>query len=171
MLNTSRRLYAPRRCQSLLVSHSRLKMLLCSPIRLIRSTTALLCNASVCCNMDPVQIWIWFDISITESQLACYCASDGRAQWAAPHHLMEYLSNHPSFKILSGHADADYNISGFFSEKRQNFPRNSNTPFRRSTIDYNTRVTEALLRPARPCACAHLNSALFSPADPVGPYL
>ncbi len=41
MLNTSRRLCAPRRCQSLLVSHSRLKMLLSSPICLSRSTSTL----------------------------------------------------------------------------------------------------------------------------------
>ncbi len=34
------------------------------------------------------------------SQLALFCASAGTAQWAAPHHLMEYLSNHSSFKII-----------------------------------------------------------------------
>jgi hypothetical protein len=40
MLNTSRRHCAPRRCQSLQVSHPRLKMSLSSPIRLNRSTIA-----------------------------------------------------------------------------------------------------------------------------------
>ncbi len=35
------------------------------------------------------------------------------------------------------------NISGFFPAKRQIFLRNSNTPFRRSTIVYNTSGTAA----------------------------
>jgi hypothetical protein len=35
------------------------------------------------------------------------------------------------------------NITGFFPAKRQNFPRNSTTRFRRSTIVYNASVTEA----------------------------
>ncbi len=66
--------------------------------------------------------WIRFDISFAVSQLARFCASAGSAQWAALHHLMEYLSNHSSFKIiycrgmrlvdlLSGYADADWGNS------------------------------------------------------------
>ena len=62
--------------------------------------------------------WMRFDISFVVSQLARFCASAGEAQWAALHHLMEYLAAHPSFKIkyrsgmklvdlLSGYADAD----------------------------------------------------------------
>ncbi len=50
-------------------------------------------KASVCCNMDPI------DISFAVSQSARFCASAGSAQWAALHHLMEYLAAHPSFKI------------------------------------------------------------------------
>ena len=68
--------------------------------------------------------WIRFDISFAVSQMARYCASAGTAQWAALHHLLEYLSNHLSFKItssyrrgvklvdlLSGYADADWGNS------------------------------------------------------------
>ena len=43
--------------------------------------------------------YIRVDISFVVSQLARYCASAGTAQWAALHHLMEYLSNHLSFNI------------------------------------------------------------------------
>ncbi len=57
--------------------------------------------------------------SFAVSQLAHFCASAGSAQWAALHHLMEYLAAHPSFKIkyrrgttlidlLSRYADADW---------------------------------------------------------------
>ena len=63
--------------------------------------------------------WIRSDISFAVSQLARFCTSAGTAQWAALHHLMEYLSNQSSFKItyhrgmklvdlLSGYADADW---------------------------------------------------------------
>ena len=63
--------------------------------------------------------WILFDILFAVSQLARYCASAGTAQWAALHHLMEYLSIHLSFKItcrrgvklvdlISGYVDADW---------------------------------------------------------------
>ena len=66
--------------------------------------------------------WIRFDISFVVSQLARFCASAGEAQWAALHHLMEYLAAHPSFKIkyrigmklvdlLFGYADADWGNS------------------------------------------------------------
>ncbi len=66
--------------------------------------------------------WIRFDISFAVSQLARYCAPARTAQWAALRHLMEYLSNHLSFKItyrrgvklvdlLSGYADADWGNS------------------------------------------------------------
>ena len=69
--------------------------------------------------MDPVR---HFDRGATVSQLARFCASAGEAQWAALHHLMEYLVAHPSFKIkyrigmklmdlLSGYADADWGNS------------------------------------------------------------
>ncbi len=37
--------------------------------------------------------WARFDISFAVSQLARFCTSAGTAQWAALHHLMEYLSN------------------------------------------------------------------------------
>ncbi len=43
--------------------------------------------------------WIRFDTSFAVSQLARFCASADTAQWAALHHLMEYLSNQSSFKI------------------------------------------------------------------------
>ena len=36
--------------------------------------------------------WIQIDISFAVSQLARYCAAAGKAQWAALHHLMGYLS-------------------------------------------------------------------------------
>jgi hypothetical protein len=36
--------------------------------------------------------WIRFDISFAVSQLASFCTSAGSAQWAALHHLMEYLA-------------------------------------------------------------------------------
>ena len=47
--------------------------------------------------------WIRFDISFVVSQLARFCASADEAQWAALHHLMEYLAAHPSFKIKYPH--------------------------------------------------------------------
>ncbi len=66
--------------------------------------------------------WIRLDISFAVSWLEQFCASAGSAQWAALHHLMEYLAGHPSFKIkycrgtklidlLSGYADADWGNS------------------------------------------------------------
>ncbi len=66
--------------------------------------------------------WILFDISFAVSQLARFCASAGTAQWAALHHLIQYLTNQSSFKIiyrrgmklvdlLSGYADADWGNS------------------------------------------------------------
>ncbi len=66
--------------------------------------------------------WILFDISFAVMHLAHFCAWAGQAQWAALHHLMEYLAVHPSFKIkysrgtklidlLSGYADADWGNS------------------------------------------------------------
>ena len=62
--------------------------------------------------------WVRFDISFSVSQLARFCALACAAQWAALHHLMEYLPNQSSFKItyrrgmklvdlLSGFADTD----------------------------------------------------------------
>ena len=66
--------------------------------------------------------WVRIDIAYTVSQLACFCASAGASQWAALHHLMEYLEGNPSFKItyrrsedssnlLSGYADSDWGNS------------------------------------------------------------
>jgi hypothetical protein len=66
--------------------------------------------------------WIRFDISFTVSQLARFCASVGAPQWAALHHLMEYLEGLPSMHItyrrrqqsgylLSGFADSDWGNS------------------------------------------------------------
>ncbi len=66
--------------------------------------------------------WIRFDISFAVLQLARFSASAGFAQWAALHHLMEYLAAHPSVKIkyrrgmklidpLSGYADTDWSNS------------------------------------------------------------
>ena len=43
--------------------------------------------------------WVRIDITYTVSQLARFCASAGASQWAALHHLMEYLEGNPSFKI------------------------------------------------------------------------
>ncbi len=41
--------------------------------------------------------WILFDISFAVSQLARFCtAGTAQLEWAALHHLMEYLSNHSS---------------------------------------------------------------------------
>ena len=70
--------------------------------------------------MDPVRHFVC-GIAVT-TQLARFCASAGAAQWAALHHLMEYLAAHPNFKIkyrsgmklvdlLSGYADADWGNS------------------------------------------------------------
>ena len=47
----------------------------------------------------PAATWIRFDISFVVSQLARFCASAGQAQWAALHHLMEYLTAHPRYGI------------------------------------------------------------------------
>ncbi len=58
MPNTSRRLCAPKRCQSLQVWHSRLRMSMSSPIRLNRSTIALCGKASVRGNIDLVQQFV-----------------------------------------------------------------------------------------------------------------
>ncbi len=66
--------------------------------------------------------WVCIDIEFTVSQLARFCASAGVLQWAALHHLMEYLEGNPSFKItyqrrdgqsnlLSGYADSDWGNS------------------------------------------------------------
>jgi hypothetical protein len=66
--------------------------------------------------------WIRFDISFTVSQIARFCASAGAAQWAALHHLMEYLEGLPSMQIsyprrrhagdlLTGFADSDWGNS------------------------------------------------------------
>ena len=66
--------------------------------------------------------WVRIDIAFTVSQLARFCASAGVSQWAALHHLMEYLEGNPSFKItyrlsggksnlLSGYADSDWGNS------------------------------------------------------------
>ncbi len=63
-----------------------------------------------------------FDISFAEAQLARFCASAGKAHWAALHHLMEYLEAHLSFKLtyrkrsalsngLSSFADSDWAMS------------------------------------------------------------
>ena len=40
--------------------------------------------------------WIRFDISFAGSQLARFCASAGQSQWAALHHLMDYLAATPA---------------------------------------------------------------------------
>ncbi len=66
---------------------------------------------------------MWYHIAWERlGALPRFCASAGTAQWAALHHLMEYLSNQSSFKItcrrgmklvdlLSGFADADWGNS------------------------------------------------------------
>ena len=43
--------------------------------------------------------WVRFDISFAVAQLARFCASAGSSHWSALHHLMEYLSKYPSFKL------------------------------------------------------------------------
>jgi hypothetical protein len=65
--------------------------------------------------------WIRFDIAFPVSQLARFCASTGPNQWAALHHLMEYLQRLPSLQftyclrkgaaLLPGFADSDWRIS------------------------------------------------------------
>jgi hypothetical protein len=66
--------------------------------------------------------WIRFDLSFTVSSLARFCTSACPSQWAALHHLMEYLEGFPSLKFtyrlrtgvddgLSGFADADWGNS------------------------------------------------------------
>ncbi len=72
--------------------------------------------------------------------------------------LGHYSTNHQHVKRTW------YNIIRFSSEKRQCFLRNSNTFFWRSTMVYNTNVTEAWLRPVRPSAHVHLNSTLSTEA-------
>ena len=63
--------------------------------------------------------WVRLDISYAVAQLARYCASAGPTHWAALHHLMEYLTKRPSFKLvyrkrptavkgLDGYCDADW---------------------------------------------------------------
>ena len=47
-----------------------------------------------------VATWVRFDISFTASQLASHVTNPGPAQWATLHHLMEYLDNYPSFKLV-----------------------------------------------------------------------
>ena len=66
--------------------------------------------------------WIRFDISFAVAQSARFCASAGKTNWAALHHLMEYLDAHSSFKLtyrkrsafsngLTGFADSDWAMS------------------------------------------------------------
>ena len=47
-----------------------------------------------------VATWVRFDISFTASQLASHVTNPGPAHWAALHHLMEFLDNYPSFKLV-----------------------------------------------------------------------
>ena len=47
-----------------------------------------------------VATWVRFDISFTAGQLASHAANPGPSHWAALHHLMEYLDNYPSFKLV-----------------------------------------------------------------------
>jgi hypothetical protein len=74
-------------------------------------------------NIQFATSWIRFDISFVVSQLARFCASAGTTQWAALHHLMEYLEGFPSLKLtyrrrtgamrdlLSGFAESDWGNS------------------------------------------------------------
>jgi len=64
--------------------------------------------------------WIRYDVSFAASQLARFCASAGVSHWAALHHVMGYLKNNPTFKLvyksghhsgLDGFADADWGNS------------------------------------------------------------
>ena len=67
--------------------------------------------------------WIRFDIAYPVSQLARFCAAAGSSQWAALHHLMEYLEGFSSLQLtyrrrtgasidlLTGYADADWGNS------------------------------------------------------------
>ncbi len=61
-----------------------------------------------------------YDVSFAASQLARFCASAGVSHWAALHHMMGYLNNNPSFKLvyrrrnyygLDGFADSDWGNS------------------------------------------------------------
>jgi hypothetical protein len=69
--------------------------------------------------LQYVATWVRFDISFTASQLASHVGNPGAAHWAALHHLMEYLENYPSFKLvyrrglrtgkeLDAYADSDW---------------------------------------------------------------
>ncbi len=64
--------------------------------------------------------WVRYDVSFAASQLARFCASAGVSHWATLHHVMGYLNNNPSFKLvyqrghyngLGGFADADWGNS------------------------------------------------------------
>ncbi len=64
--------------------------------------------------------WVRYDVSFAASQLARFCASAGVSHWAALHHVMGYLNNNPSFKLvyrrgnyngLDGFADSDWGNS------------------------------------------------------------
>jgi hypothetical protein len=66
--------------------------------------------------------WIRFETSFMVLQLARFCASAGAPQWAALHHLTEYLANPSIIRItyrrrrqtgdlLSGFADSDWGNS------------------------------------------------------------
>ena len=56
--------------------------------------------------------WVRYDVSFATSQLARFCASAGVSHWAALHHVMGYLSNNPSFKLV--YRRGNYNgLDGF----------------------------------------------------------
>jgi len=77
---------------------------------------------SMVARLQYAATWVRFDISFAVAQLARFCASAGPSHWAALHHVMEYLTKHPSLKLeyhkrpskptgLDGYCDSDWGNS------------------------------------------------------------
>jgi hypothetical protein len=64
---------------------------------------------SLVAKLQFAETWVQIDIAFTVSQLARFCASAGVSQWAALHHLMEYLEGNPGFKITYRRSDGQSN--------------------------------------------------------------
>jgi hypothetical protein len=130
MPNSSGRLCAPRRCQYIPLGVA----FKAQDVTELPNPLKQKYYCSFVAKLQFEATRIRFDISFTVSQLARFCASAGTAQWAALHHLMEYLSYHSSFKViysrgmklvdlLSGYADADWGNSIGSSQCEREHPR------------------------------------------------
>ncbi len=63
--------------------------------------------------------WVRYDVSFAASRLARFCASAGASHLAALHHVMGYLNNNPSFKLV--YRRRNYNgLDGFADSDRGN---------------------------------------------------